>query len=227
MNPFLNFETEIPNFVSLRDIARSSRNMKLFVKYIFSRTTNVMSQIDTLNTESDDEPIQDDESLVHIAKLFLLAALLRLGKRVTQHIDCSYYEPDFSSTSLVSDVICDLIISNRLRKGFSPAFISLVSRLYFGYIDFYRYLRLRKSENEITRVELRALKRYETLGSRDSWPVFTPILGILAFYGIIIFSSEFSTRYTPHGPTLFGTEQFRRKKRPTQASQTDDILNIV
>jgi hypothetical protein len=227
MNPDFDFEIVTSNSILTTDIAQTSLNMKLFIKYIFDRYPHVTSQLGDSNTESDDEFIQDVESTAHIGNLFLLASLYRLGKRVTQHIDCSYYVPDQSSTSLVSDVICDLIISNQLRPEYSPAFISLVSRLYIGYLDFLRYLRIRKSANQLTRSERRALNRYDSLGSRSSWPIFTPIIGILATYGLKLVSSEFSTRYTPHAPSLFVSETSRLSRSSRRATQTNDPPELV
>jgi hypothetical protein len=178
--------------VTTKDIARQVRTL--------ARSRLIRPQSDNLNTAPGDEPSPEAEALAHTSKLFLAASAYRQGTRVTQHVERSFYIPDCSSLFLVSAVICDLIISNQLLHELSPAFTSLAFQLYIGHLYFYHILRVRKAANVLTRVEIRVLKRYEKIGPPNSWPVPTPIIGILASYGLCIPTSGFYGMICPTIP---------------------------
>jgi hypothetical protein len=178
--------------VTVKDSARQARTL--------ARSRQIRPQADNLNIAPGDEPSPEAEALAHTSKLFLAASAYRQGTRVTQHVERSYYIPDCSSLFLVSAVICDLIISNQLLHELSPAFTSLAFQLYIGHLYFYHILRVRKTANVLNRVEIRVLKRYEKIGPPNSWPIPTPIIGILQSYGLCIPTSGFYGMICPTLP---------------------------
>jgi hypothetical protein len=148
------------------------------------------------------EPSASAERSVAPAVLMLTALSYRLGLSVISQPARSFYIPDVNALFSAAYFICDTLALNGLLHETFPAFTSVTFYLYVGHLFFYHILRIRESAGELTREERRCLRYYGNLGQPESWPVPTPLIGILSSFGMITPPSKYHAKIVPKLPDI-------------------------
>lgn len=148
------------------------------------------------------DPSANAETSIAPAALMLTALSYRLGLSVIGQPARSFYIPDCYSLFSAAYFICDTIALNGLLHETFPGYTSVTFYLYVGHLFFYQILRIREYAGELTREERRCLRYYGNLGQPESWPVPTPLIGILSSYGMITPPSKYHSKIIPKLPNL-------------------------
>jgi hypothetical protein len=160
------------------------------------------AQQDEKNEDAGQEPPTQEE--VAPASNFLVALAYRQGTSAVQYENRSYYVPDCRALFAAAFFICDLLTPNGLLHELDPAFMSITFYLYVGHLFYHHILRVRDATGELTREERRCLRHYQTVGPAESWPVPTPLIGILQSYGMVQPPSNFYGKIIPKLPSFSG-----------------------
>lgn len=115
----------------------------------------------------------------------LLSMTYHIGISSITRPAISRYIPDCRNYFTIVAVICDLICENTYLAEMFPAFFSLELICYAGYLYFYQILRARDAigMNQLTKEERRCLRKLESFGKPEAWPVPAPLISFLQSLG--------------------------------------------
>jgi hypothetical protein len=117
---------------------------------------------------------------------FMLAMSYRTGFTPVSYPTDSTYVPDVSSLFTVLEQMTAILSENSLIHEVFPGYTSIGLYLYCAHAIFFQILRVRSDANRLTRVERRALRKYESVGPLESWMIPTPLIGFYQALGRII-----------------------------------------
>nr|QLC36771.1 capsid protein [Sarcosphaera coronaria partitivirus] len=168
-----------------------------------ARPRKTRAQTDTQNKTPGEEP-EEPVTTVAPAFNFLVALAYRQGTSAVQFDARSFWIPDCYALFSAAFFICDLLTPNSLVHEIDPAFMSITFYLYVGHLFYYQVLRVRDNAGELTREERRCLRHYENVGPAESWPVPTPMIGILSSLAMVHPPSKYYGKVIPKLPALTG-----------------------
>ena len=187
-------ESEVEQELALesKDIARRKKQPV--------RKPRARAQQDNALEDTGTEPAPSRTASTSIAPsmAMLLAINYRLGLSTISQPARSYYIPDVHALFTATHAMCDIITLNGKLHEVYPAFLSSSFSLYVGHLYYYHILRCRNAAGELSLTERRCLRRYETIGHPEAWPVPTPLISILSSYGIVTPRLSTTVRLSPN-----------------------------
>jgi len=132
-----------------------------------------------------DEP-QKSETTTSDHTNFQLAMAYRTGFTVISFTTESQYIPDVSALFTVLHHMTGVLSENTLLHEVIPAYHTVAINTFYAHAVFFQILRVRGDANLLSRVERRALRRYESVGPLESWEIATPLIGYFQALGRIV-----------------------------------------
>jgi hypothetical protein len=142
----------------------------------------------------DDEDVGDDlakekktetSSSVAPHMSFLLAMTYHIGLNSIIRPEISVFVPDCTNYFKIVFAMASAISENTYLHEMCPGYFSLSLYVYCGYLYYYQILRAKDyvGMNQLTRLERRALRKLETYGKPESWPVPSPLIEFIRGFG--------------------------------------------
>jgi hypothetical protein len=135
--------------------------------------------------EADEQEIiiQPEQPVSKNGYLTVMSMAYRIGFTHESYPAISRIIPDTSAMFDVLFEMCSTVQENSLIHEHIPAYTSLGMYLYYAHVVHFHILRVIASEDELSRVERRILRSYESIGPPESWPIAAPLVPFIHALG--------------------------------------------
>lgn len=117
----------------------------------------------------------------------------------------STYIPSFYQFFFALQAAHNLISENTYLRYLAPGYLTIASRLYYGYLGIIQILRAKNEVGNITKVESQCLRRFERTFPFESLPIMSPLIMFFQNLGAVKMTDPYYSWITPTLPDKIGT----------------------
>jgi len=175
-----------------------------------TRGAPVQPNADAQEADEDDvEEVRRPEVQTSSHFTFLVAMARQIAPQPITFPTVSTFYPDCGNMFMTIYYMTRAISDNLKLFELSGDYTSTGLALYYSHVFFYHILRVRNDSGQLTRLERRSLRLYETVGKPESWPIATPLIGFIQALGFVEVPDKMFSLIVPKLPDF---SKFTAKK---------------